>query len=82
MNAGNIVKNSEMLASLSSEVRSLREMFREVETQFRWGTDVQNVRAREFDRLLAVMWKKCFNEDLPAASLPNAGPNHSNGNGK
>lgn len=59
----------------SSRIDVLREAFRETEAQFRWATDVTNVRFRDSDRLTSLLWAKTYGEPLPIANLPNAGPN-------
>lgn len=60
----------------SSRIDVLRELFKETETQFRWATDVTNVRFRDSDRLTSLLWAKTFGDPLPDAVLLNAGPNH------
>src|SRR5262249_62342583 len=42
---------------------------REIETQFRWMSDVTNMREREADRRIALLWQKVYQETLPPASL-------------
>lgn len=59
----------------ATKIDVLRESFKETETQFRWATDVGNVRFREHDRLMSLLWAKAYGDELPAALTPNAGPN-------
>lgn len=74
-NAVHIEDLEQKIATLTTEARALAEKFTEVETQFRWGTDVGNVRSRNLDRMLSILWEKTFTAPLPGASLPDAGPN-------
>jgi|SRR5215469_3583966 len=52
----------------------LEQRMQEIETQFRWMTDVTNVREREADRKISLLWRKAYGEELPIASLPDVGP--------
>src|SRR5262249_45848894 len=40
-----------------------------IQTQFRWMSDVTNMREREADRRIALLWQKVYQETLPPASL-------------
>ena len=63
---------------------AMREKFKEVETQFLSVSQTRNVQGETVDRLLQLLWRKVFAEDLPPATyfpvVGNRGGS-SNGNG-
>jgi hypothetical protein len=58
----------------SQATSTLEQRLQEVETQFRWMTDVTNIREREDDRKTSLLWHRVYGEDYPAATRPNVGP--------
>jgi len=73
-----LAANMESIAAIRGNVQVMRERFTEIETQFRWGNDVHNMRERNSDRLLRMLWAKAFGDDLPMMGMPEVGPGHNN----
>lgn len=57
------------------KLASLDQMFREVETQFRWATDVAAMRAAYQERIAALLWRRVFGDELPSPPVIYGGPN-------
>lgn len=59
--------------SLNTQVEALsniqREKFAEVETQFKALSNQTNMRQAEHDRLMRLLWKRVYNEELPGNGI-------------
>lgn len=62
------------LYKAESAVALMENKLIEVETQFKWSTDIGQTRAVYFDRLHRLLWKKTFGEELPAINISDMGP--------
>ena len=64
-------------AQLASQVQvttSMLEKFREIETQFYWAGDADAGERADNERLMRMLWKHVYGEDLPAKSPYIRGP--------
>jgi len=61
--------NSDLIGALTGKVDSseaaLKERLREVETQFDKAGVIMNMKSAETQRMLGLLWKKVYGEDIP-----------------
>lgn len=61
------IKNSERIAEIDKKLD-------EVETQFFWAGDAEAGERADNDRLVRMLWKREYGEDLPAKNIYERGP--------
>lgn len=52
--------------ALRADQATMQQRFKEIETQFCWMGDIQNVRANNTEKWVALLWKQVTGMDLPA----------------
>ena len=59
----------------TAKIGTIDKAFEEIETQFRWSRASNSFAFATQQRLIQMLWKKVYAEDLPALDLIEIGPN-------